>query len=250
MQMFTELKTRFFRRKPAVRINLDGTQAAGLVNAAHGIDDADHASTHDDFTANGTNHADSMIEAKPNKRQNMAELQRGYEEVIGVVRRIGDHLDEQSDRSERIVELLDRLPQALDVMPEISRQNIRLLESITEYLDESRRREESINDTLDRLSESTSHQTEIIGLVQQQLDAGNDTTRQMSVALTSFRESLAALSASTMRSSDVLAAISKSSHERETRLLNVMTRTERWLIAAMACSITAALAAIAVAFLK
>ncbi|MEM7227506.1 MAG: hypothetical protein AAF432_01690 [Planctomycetota bacterium] len=233
MRLF-DVKSMWSRRRSAPLVTVNSTSAS-----AH-----DHDET--GATSNGTT-AVATIETKPSRRASMAELQRGYDEVLGVVRRIGDHLDEQSERSERIVALLDRLPQAVDVMPEISRQNIRLLESLTEYLDQAKRREESINSTLARLNDSSDHQAEIVSLVQQQLDAGTDNTRQMTSALTSFRQSLSELSASTKHSSDVLATVSRSSEDRETRLVTMMARTERWLVAAMACSVTAAVAAVGVA---
>ncbi|MCA9297091.1 MAG: hypothetical protein KC983_11250, partial [Phycisphaerales bacterium] len=83
MQMITDLKSRFFRRKQVDRVSLNGTQAASLVHAARPAHDAgsDHLAESDDFGTDGMHHADSMIEAKPSKRQSMAELQRGYEEV-------------------------------------------------------------------------------------------------------------------------------------------------------------------------
>jgi len=237
MQLMTDLKTFFTRRRPRTAIAFSGTQAAALTEHREDTLPSDSSSPP----------ANVSIETKPTRRQSVSELQRGYDEVLGVVRRIGEHLDEQRERSERIVELLDRLPQALDVMPEISRQNIRLLESITEYLEESRRREESINATLMRLGESADNQTEIVGLVQQQLNTGNDSARQMSAALTDFRASLGELSASTTRSTDVLASMNKTGEARDARLMTIMSRTERWMIAAMACSIVAAGTAVAVA---
>ncbi|QKK09825.1 MAG: hypothetical protein HND58_17805 [Planctomycetota bacterium] len=51
----------------------------------------------------------------PRSRQELiAELQRNYQEVLGIVRKVDSHLDEQGQRSGRMAEIAERFPQAAD----------------------------------------------------------------------------------------------------------------------------------------
>lgn len=161
-------------------------------------------------------------------KRSMAELQNGYEEVMGLVRKVSDHLDTQTHRTEKMLTLMERMPQALDALPEINRQNARLLESLNEHLSQAKARESALNETLRSLGESSAQQTEVLGLLQQQLDLSVQSAEKMSHTLGSFSEALTNLATANNRSTDVLARIVDAADEREARMAAMVTRSERW----------------------
>ena len=56
-----------------------------------------------------------LVEKTPRSRQELvAELQRNYKEVLGIVRKVDAHLDGQGQRSQRLAEIAERLPGAAD----------------------------------------------------------------------------------------------------------------------------------------
>ncbi|TVQ52165.1 MAG: hypothetical protein EA377_10925 [Phycisphaerales bacterium] len=171
-----------------------------------------------------------LIEARPSKPRNLAELQRGYDEIMGLVRKIGDHLDSQSERTERLVELMDRLPETLDALPEINRQNARLLEVLTEHLTQVKSREDNLTSTLQRMSNASNHHTEVLGLLQQQLDQNGRASQQMTETLSGFREALTGLAGTNTRSADLLSKIAENSQERESQLITMFERSQRWMM--------------------
>ncbi|HRP62770.1 MAG TPA: hypothetical protein PK400_05715 [Phycisphaerales bacterium] len=199
------------RRKTPLELDLTGTQAEGLAD-------------------NGDSRS-AIIERKP--KRSMAELQQGYDEVMGLVRKIGDHLDAQTRRTEKLVELMERLPQALDALPEASRNNSRTLDLLNEHFVHSEKREHAMHETLRRLGESSGHQTEVLGLLQQQLDAGCRASEQMSQTMTGFNDALSHLATNNGRSAEVLSRLMQATDERESRLAEMMSRTQRWMIGAI-----------------
>ncbi len=171
-----------------------------------------------------------LIEARPARPRNLNELQRGYDEILGLVRKIGDHLDSQSQRTERLVELMDRMPETLDALPEINRQNARLLEVLTEHLSQVKSREDNLTSTLQRMSNASDHHTEVLGLLQQQLDQNGRASQQMTETLGGFREALSGLAGTNTRSADLLSKIAENSQERESQLITMFERSQRWMM--------------------
>lgn len=166
------------------------------------------------------------VDRKP--KRSLAELQQGYEEVMGLVRKVGDHLESQAQRTDQLLSLMERLPQALDALPEINRQNARLLETLTEQLHQSKNREAALNETLKALGTSSAQQTEVLGLLQRQFDISTQAAEKMSHTLSSFSEALANLADTNNRSADVLAKIVESASQRENQMATMLTRSARW----------------------
>ncbi len=209
MPMLDGLRKMFRGRKDPVAIDLTDNQT-------------DANSSPDNLTGEL---APAERRAKP---RSMAELQRGYEEVMGLVRKVGDHLDAQTKRTERLIDLMENLPQALDALPEINRQNSQLLEALNEHLSQSKKRESTLNDTLRSLGESSAQQTEVLGLLQQQFDASTRSAEQMTETLGNFSEALSNLAETNNRSTDILARIVDSADERDARMAALMSKSDRW----------------------
>jgi methyl-accepting chemotaxis protein len=187
----------------------------------------------------------SVVHRRP--KRSLSELQQSYDEIMGLVRRIGDHLDGQTRRTETLVSLMERLPPALDALPELGRHNARLLEMLNDHLGQERQRDATLNDTLSQLGRSSDQQTEVLGLLQQQFDTTARASEQMTHTLGDFSDALSTLATSNGRSTELLSNLSRSTQERESTLIEMMQRTQRWMIGAVAAAGALALAAVAVA---
>jgi chromosome segregation ATPase len=174
-------------------------------------------------TGAGANELSPMRPERPKQ-----DLQRGMDEIMSLVRRVGDHLDSQSQRTEKLLTLAEDLPQALQALPEINRQNGQLLETLSEHLRHGSKREQALNETLRSLSESSSQHTHVLGLLQQQFDASTQAAQQMTETLGSFSKALTDLAATNSRSTDILARIVDDTEQRESRMAAMVQRSERW----------------------
>lgn len=164
-------------------------------------------------------------------------------DVIGLVRRIGEHLDDQAQHGQQVVALLDRLPPALQALPEMNRHCTRLLEVITEAQQHSRKREDALNNNLERIGAANERHTEVLGLLQQQLDNNEQATRGVTDTLDNFRRVLSEMSNSTAQSVDVLSKMAKASEKREFRMSTTLAKTQKWMIATMIfCGVVSATA--------
>ena len=205
--------------------------------------DADVEPTHEDA-------ATVTVEVKPDAALAMRPPRTNQtEEVMGLVRKIGDHLDHQTTRTERLLGLMDRMPQALDALPEINRQNARLLDALHDHFQQASGRETSLNTTLSQITKASGHQTEVLGLVQQQLDANDRHTQQLTDTLGAMNKALTNLADSNTNTVDVVARLTESSTRRETDLAAMLGRSQRWMLAAVLLCSVGAIAAVAAAVL-
>lgn len=186
---------------------------------------------------------------RSSRTRSVGDMQRSYDEVMGLVRKIGDHLDTQADRTQRLIDLMDRMPQALDALPEINRQNARLFEVLTDHLEHAKHRETALNTAIDRITVSSSEQTQVLGLIQQQLDANNMAANQMAENLGGFSQALGNLADLNSKSISVLQTLTRSSEEREARLAELLGRSQRWMIIVLCGCGLASVAAVVVAVL-
>ncbi|MHC4990831.1 MAG: hypothetical protein ACYTGC_07600 [Planctomycetota bacterium] len=216
----------------------------------------DHASLNGEVTRSESDRSSlATVEPKVNvstpapKGRSLSELQRGHEEVMGLVRKIGDHLDDQSQRHRTLDEVMGQVPAALEVLPDINRQNARLLELLVDYLDQGKQRDRSLSDTLERVSDSSRQQSEVMGLVQQHLDAHNHSTRQVAETLGEFRQTMTDLGESNSRAVEVLDRMGRSAEARDARMEMVLRRTQTWMIVVAACCGLAAITALVVGLL-
>ena len=171
---------------------------------------------------------------------------RRTDDVAAIAQKISDHLDCQSRRSQRSLELIEKLPGMLDTLPEMNRQNTRLLDVLGEHLDQARKREGSLATTLGRITETAGHQAEVLGQVQEQLDANRQVIARVAEALTGVRSGLGELNETNRRLTASLDSMRSGASQRETELIETVQRMHHWMIAAVACAAFSSLIALVV----
>ena len=116
MPLLSDVQSLFRRKRRPTALDLTGTQAERLSAVVRAAEAPIHARG---------GHAIEPSASEPRAGENG---RRKEDELIGLMRKIGDRLDGQQQHSGRFVELLHHLPAALASVPEIHRQNANLLE--------------------------------------------------------------------------------------------------------------------------
>lgn len=192
-----------------------------------------------------------IIETRPIKFGSINDPTRSKEDegVMTLLRGMGELVDRQNQRTERLLALLEQLPSTLQSVPDYTRQNARLLEVLSNHLDHADVREEALQGALDRLTQGTTQQVDVLGLLQQQLDHNGQAAAHILEALASMPSTLSGLAESSQRSCDLLSDISRSAEVRETQFIRSLTRIQFWMIAALIFCGGCAAAALVVAVL-
>lgn len=170
------------------------------------------------------------------KQELFEELRRNYAEVLELVRKVDGHLDLQQQRSERLLQIAERIPEALATLPELRKQNDRVI------------------DALDRIAETADMQTQYAEGASRNLDRACDHLERGAAAqesltgsLDEFRTAVHEMSGAQSRVSDTIESVQRNADERAARLAESIERSQRWIIIAVAMSAVGLLGAIALA---
>ena len=143
---------------------------------------------------------------------------------------IADHLRRDTEERRSMLPLLERLPENLQSLPEIARQQARLGEAIGGALVQQKLRDQSIEEILRRIAEGVGNQTSTFGLVQQQLDLNHQAAQRVADGVTSLSQGVGELSTGQRRNADALQAIVDHAAQRDAAMQQLAARLQVWLV--------------------
>jgi methyl-accepting chemotaxis protein len=178
---------------------------------------------------------DGVIEARTppkSKQELLAEIQRNYQEVLELVRKVDTHLDESGDRSLRLIELADRVPEGMSTILELKSQTEvvpHAIERVTEIVSSSE-------------GHASAAVEELRGIAAR-FDEASQRGEALAGAVGEFREILTAVAGSGARLNDVMEKIQTEASSREERLVSLIEREQRWMVFALSlCGFSVAVA--------
>jgi hypothetical protein len=169
---------------------------------------------------------------------------RNREDLQRLVEHIGDRLDRQESRSDRMIELLGGVHERLEPMADLARRQAHLVESAQEHAEQLARRDERMNAAIVQLAETTRHQASMIETVRGQLEANHAETRELRQAIGGLEQSLLAMVQMQERSQATFDQLREESLRREDRFSETVRSASRWMVVAAICCCVAAVAAI------
>lgn len=166
-----------------------------------------------------------------NKQEVIAELRKSYDEVLGLVRKVDQHLDRAEERAKKLMQLADDTSRRLEVLPELNEQQKILVKQNEELRSQNAMMTRAINGlaaagkqsherTERSLKQHANAMVELKGTIGGGVGRMTDATDKLSTALTE------------MRAADA---------KREERLAEMIGRSQRaMLVAVGVCGVLAA----------
>jgi hypothetical protein len=172
--------------------------------------------------------------------------------VATAITEIAQRLHDDDHDRQTIMPLLQRLPDSLQALPEIARQQARLGEAIATALVQSRQRDEAIEGILERIASGVAHQTDTFGLVQQQLDLNHQAAQRIAEAVATLSQGVGDLSSGQRRNSDALVGLLDRLRDRDEKIGKIQNRIHLWILfsTALACGSLIAVLLLAWALLR
>jgi methyl-accepting chemotaxis protein len=175
-----------------------------------------------------------------NRQELIKELQKNYTEVLGLVRKVDDHLDTQSQRSERLLELAERSARNMDAIPELVEQNRRVADALGDLIEltrDARTRNDAAVDRLNKTAieqlEAGQRQTAALQSMQSAIHRSGEAEAEMARSIGGFNETLTDMSASTRDLGDTISQLRETDAEREAELAKLVSSGQKWLVAAV-----------------
>jgi 3-methyladenine DNA glycosylase/8-oxoguanine DNA glycosylase len=161
---------------------------------------------------------------------------------------LADHVRQDDTDRRAIVALLQRLPDSLQSLPDLTRQQARMGEAIAAALVEQRIRDQSIEEILQRIAEGVGRQTDTFGLVQQQLDLNHEAAARVADGVTSLSQGIGELATGQRRNADALQSILDQARQRDADTERIHGRLHLWLVFCTALSAGALVACLLLAW--
>jgi len=166
------------------------------------------------------------IRTPRNRQELVEELQKSYSEVVTLIRKVDGHLDSQDKRSERLLEIAESIPTALQDLSEIRKQHSQLAEAI-DRLSETTRESAARGDT------ARSQQLEALGEVRSILQSAGEHERRVADSLDEFKSSIGDVAVSTGKLGGVLEGMEARQQRREDDLRQAIESGQKWMATAV-----------------
>ena len=233
MPLLGDIRRMFTRRKPVAVVDVNAVQTDSLsaeeehrvLIGGNGIDQ---------------NPGPPLIETLPFRVQRDDPTEPRLDEIMSLVRTIGEHVTRQNERTERLLNVLEGLPAALASLPDHARQSAQLLELLSKHAGQSEARDVALNAALANLNRTASQQTDVMGLLQQQLDSNAQAEARIIEAIDTMPQTLRQVAERGERACELLSDISRSGALRERQFFRSILRIQYWMIAAvLLCALAA-----------
>ncbi len=187
-----------------------------------------------DFDGEGVEGTDEKrLSAKKAKQELITELQKNYKEVLELVRRVQTHLDEQETRSARLMEIVERVPEALDRIPEQREQTERLITAV-----------ETLGETTGAHRDVSQQSLRELVKANEQLTQTARSENELVATMGEFKDAAQGIADQNDRTATAVKDLATSSSARDKRLEDAIADGRKWLI--IGISVTAAAAAVAI----
>lgn len=189
----------------------------------------------------------SRISGSARREERMDHLQEGYNDVVELMHSVRDRLDEQSDRSDQLMQILARLPEAIDALPETNRNQARMLEALQTHLDRQDRQATTLNKSLGDLATATEHQGQVMSVIQRQIEMNHKIDQEMLKGFGAMGTTLERLNDASQFSNETLQKVTEQSKTADENLRKLMKTSTRNMTLLSVASWAMALAAMGAA---
>ncbi|MBL1216955.1 MAG: hypothetical protein D8M59_05605 [Planctomycetes bacterium] len=154
-------------------------------------------------------------------------------QVVHLIERIESHLDDQAERSDRMVTLLESAFGGSDgpsVLREIRDSSENLAGTLREHVEDQKQRDAGMMEVFGDLSRTSGKQTEVLAGIHSQLEANKARDAEVIATLGDFRSAMTELAGTNTKSIDVLTRMTETQQHTQDELTGILQRHYRMIM--------------------
>ncbi len=176
-----------------------------------------------------------MVKSSPDsaKNEQLEKLQDGFNRLISKLENINDHLSQQVEHQQQLMERLDKLPQMFESFAPSIKSQQQLTEQMIAELKASAMKNQKFVEAVESIPTETAKQTDALQSIDHQLAAAADCDAQMTQGFNKFRLALDKLDQSTVSQTDSIMQMSKTFAASDRYLKYIISRDKKrmfWLL--------------------
>lgn len=179
---------------------------------------------------------EKRLTSRKAKQELVTELQKNYKEVLELVRRVQSHLDLQEERSTRLMEIVERLPEVLDGEPERRAQTERLIQAVERVSEVGKTNHDVSQQSLRELAKAN-----------EQLVRRAQSEGELVETMTKFRDAAEDIATNNQAAAGAVRDLASRADQRDTQLADAIVQGRKWLVIGVVVTASAAAFALTLA---
>jgi len=161
------------------------------------------------------------------KNQSIEKLQAGFNNLVGQLEGINEHLDKQVTQHQELMNRIDQLPKLMENFPSVVENQKQLIEQLVEQVKGSELKQQQFVETIEKIPAETAKQTDALEKIDHQLAAAADADVQTLENFNKFNEVLDKLNLNTAGQTDSILQMSKTFAASDRYLKYLMSRQNK-----------------------
>jgi len=194
---------------------------------------------------------DGQITPKPRSKREQREaailqLQQGYAEVVDTMHAMRSHMERQSQRSDRLLSLMEGLPDVLHAIPQTNAKQTAVLQAIEGQMRTQVESTGQLSTALTDLAGATRHQQEALGELHQQMNLSRQQNESLRDSLGVLSETMETVTDASRSNVEAMTGITEEVRSNDKRFRDLFQRSQKHTTVMAAVSWALALGALAI----
>ncbi len=168
------------------------------------------------------------------REASLLQIKQGYSQVVDTMSAMRKHMEEQAERGDRMLTMMEQLPEALKSIPETTQRQTQVLQAIHENILNQNETSTRLSVALDNLAGAANQQDETLGKMNTQIQEARE---QQAGMLDHLSGTLGQVSASSRSNAEAVEAIAEQAEAHELQTREMFARSQRLGMAMMAVSL-------------
>jgi hypothetical protein len=164
---------------------------------------------------------------EPDKTQSLEKLQDGFNQLLGQLQGINEHLNRQVSQHAELMERIEKLPEWLASFPTVVEGQKKITEQLLDQVKGAAAKQERFIDAVEKMPTETAKQTDALVGIDHQLAAAADTDVQMVENFNKFAQTLERLNQFTEGQTDGILQMSKTFATSDRYLKYIVSRQNK-----------------------
>jgi uncharacterized protein (DUF3084 family) len=201
----------------------------------------------------------SQVVVKPvqagGKTEPLERMQAGFDKLVENLQDIREHLNQQIVQREMLINQINKLPELLESLPSIVKNQEKLTEQLIEQVKTSVTKEQQFIDAVEKIPIETGRQTDALVNIDHQLAAAADADVQMVEGFNKFNETVNKLNQNITSQADSIMQMNRTFAASDRYLKYLITKQNKrlmWLFifALGICALVIFILTVVIAYLK
>ncbi len=167
------------------------------------------------------------LSARSNREATLQQLKSGYMEVVDTMQALRSHMEEQARRSDRLLTMMEGLPEVLRSIPETNRAQTDVLNAIQGQMRTQTESTGQLSTALTDLAGATQKQQTALGELQKQMQTSNEQGASLRDSLGILSETMEHVTDASRSNVEAVNHIADQSRSNDKRLRELFHRTQK-----------------------